>query len=395
MTGVAHFIGGTVAPGWEPVQDAFVANFTSNEEIGAGVSVYHRGQRVVDLWGGTFDAEGTQPYDDQALQLVFSTTKGITAIAVAMCVQRGLLDYGKPVASYWPEFATHGKENATVAQLLSHRCGLFSVQGELTFEEAIDWDTITTRLAATEPEWPIGSTHGYHALTYGWLAGELVRRVDPQHRSLGTFVCEEITEPLGVELWIGTPDAYHARVSPIVGGLATKSDDPAVQAMLDQFFGPDSNAMRALTLNGALAGEGVFNRAELLSAEIPAANAVTNARSLARVYAATMAPVDGVQLLDDDVRDEARKDVTPAGEPDMCLMMPTTFAMGFMVHGMFTPYAGPGSFGHPGAGGSVAFAQPERELAFAYVMNQMAANLAGDLRAQRLIDASTKVIDAL
>ena len=168
-----------------------------------------------------------------------------------------------------------------------------------------------------------------------------------------------------------------------------------MQALLDQFWGPESNARRALTLNGAFEGDGVFNRAAMLSAEIPAANAVTNARSLARVYAATMAPVDGVQLLDDDVRDEARKDVTPSGEPDMCLLMPTTFGMGFMVHGMFTPYAGPGSYGHPGAGGSVAFAQPERELAFAYVMNQMASNLAGDLRAQRLIDASVRVIDSM
>jgi CubicO group peptidase (beta-lactamase class C family) len=353
----ATFFGGMVAPGWEAVQDAFVGNF-AGEEVGAGVSVYHRGEKVVDLWGGSFDVEGTQPYDDQALQLVFSTTKGITAIAVAICVQRGLLDYGKPVADYWPEFAAHGKENATVAQLLSHRCGLFSVQGEITFEEALDWDTITSRLADTKPEWPIGSAHGYHAITYGWLAGELVRRVDPQHRSLGTFVQEEISKPLGVELWVGLPEAYHARVSPILGGLATKSDDPMIQAMLDQFWGPDSNARRALTLNGAFEGDGIFNRAAMLSAEIPAANAVTNARSLARVYAATFAPVDGVKLLEDDVRDEARKDVTPTGEPDMCLMMPTTFGMGFMVHGMFTPYAGPGSYGHPGAGGSVAFAQP-------------------------------------
>lgn len=393
MSAGAHFIGGTVADGWEPVQEAFAGNFSGDEEVGAGVSVYHRGRKVVDLWGGSFDAAGSQPYDDQALQLVFSTTKGITAIAVAMCVERGLLDYGKPVASYWPEFEAHGKESATVAQLLSHRCGLFSVQGDLTFEEVLDWDTMTSRLADTEPEWPIGSAHGYHALTYGWLAGELVRRVDPQHRSLGTFVREEIAAPLDVELWIGLPETHRGRVSPIVGGLVTTSDDPAIQAMIDQFFGPGSKANRALTLNGALSGDGVFNRVELLSAEIPAVNAVTNARSLARVYAATLAPVDGVHLLEDEVRNEARADATPAGEVDMCLMAPTTFGMGFMVHGLFTPFAGPGSFGHPGAGGSVAFAQPERELAFAYVMNQMARNLAGDVRAQRLIESATQVID--
>jgi len=393
MSSVAHFMGGEVAAGWEPVQEAFLANFAADEEVGASVAIYHRGEKVVDLWGGSFDASGSQPYDDQALQLVFSTTKGITAIAVGICVQRGLLDYGKTVASYWPEFAAHGKESATVAQLLSHRCGLFSVDGEISLEDALDWNTITSRLADTKPEWPIGSTHGYHALTYGWLAGELVRRVDPQHRSLGQFVQDEISSPLGVELWVGTPADRHPRVSPMLGGLASSSDDPAVQAMIDQFFGPGSNAYRALYLNGVFAGEGTFNRAEVLSAEIPAANGVSNARSLARVYAATLGPVDGVQLLDDAIREEARTDVTPAGEQDMCLMMPTTFGMGFMVHGQFTPYAGPGSYGHPGAGGSVAFAQPERDLAFAYVMNQMATNLAGDLRAQRLIEATTGVID--
>ena len=391
----AHFIGGTVAPGWERVQEAFVGNFASGEETGAGVAVYHRGEKVVDLWGGSFDVDESQPYDDQALQLVFSTTKGITAIAVAICVQRGWLSYGKPVASYWPEFAAHGKQDATVAQLISHRCGLFSVQGEITLAEALDWETITARLADTKPEWPIGSAHGYHALTYGWLAGELVRRVDPQHRSLGRFVADEIVAPLGVELWVGLPEEHHARVSPIRGTVVAKSPDPAVQAMIDQFFGPETNAFRALMLNGAFAGDGMFNRAEVLSAEIPAANGVSNARSLARIYAATLAPVDGVQLLDDDVRDEARTDVTPPGEPDLCLLMPTTFGMGFMVHGQFTPYAGPGSYGHPGAGGSVAFAQPERELGFAYVMNKMASNLAGDVRAARLIEAATGIVDAM
>ena len=187
-------------------------------------------------------------------------------------------------------------------------------------------------------------------------------------------------------------------MSPMVGALFVKSDDPNVQAMLDQFFGPQSNAFRALTLNGAFSfdgeGDNPFNTRELHAAEIPAANGITNARSLAKLYAATIGEVDGVQLLDDATRDRARTKVTPDGETDPCLMLETTFGMGFMVHGPLTPYAGPGTYGHPGAGGSVAFAQPERELAFAYVMNQMATNLAGDLRAQRLIDAAAAAADA-
>ena len=160
-------------------------------------------------------------------------------------------------------------------------------------------------------------------------------------------------------------------------------------------MGPDSRGGRALSLNGAFAEDGTFNRPDVHAAEIPAANGITNASALARVYAATFAPVDGVQLLQREVLDVARTTVTPENEPDACLIMPTTFGMGFMTHGMFTPYAGPGSFGHPGAGGSVAFAQPERELGFGYVMNKMASNLANDARAQRLTDAATKVIDGL
>jgi len=384
-----------VAPGWEGVRAAFEENLASGEELGAGAAVYHRGELVVDLTGGWFDEACTQPYDADTLQLVFSTTKGITAIAVAMCVQRGLLAYDEPVSRYWPEFARHDKGEATVAQLLSHQCGLFSVQGEITLEEVLDWPTITERLADTKPEWPIGSTHGYHAVTYGFLAGELVRRVDPAHRSIGRFVQDEIAGPVGAEFFIGLPEAQEPRVSPLVGQLmGAKSDDPAVQQMIDMFLGPDSNAGRALSVNGALAGDGLFNTRAVHAAQIPAANGITNARSLAKIYAATLGPIDGVQLLDQATRDVARHTVTPAGEADACLIVPTMFAMGFMTTGVFTAFAGEGSYGHPGAGGSVGFAQPERELAIGYVMNKMASNLAGDVRAQRIIDAAAMVVDA-
>ncbi len=161
----------------------------------------------------------------------------------------------------------------------------------------------------------------------------------------------------------------------------------------DENDGPNSNGGRALSLNGAFSEDGVFNRPDVHAAEIPAANGITNAAALARVYAATFAPVDGVQLLEREVLDVARTTVTPENEPDACLIMPTTFGMGFMTHGAFTPYAGPGSYGHPGAGGSVAFAQPERELGFGYVMNKMASNLANDARAQRLTEAAAAAAD--
>ncbi len=394
-----HGIGGTVSPGWESVRAAFENNFATTEEVGAGVAVYHRGVKVVDLWGGSFGVEQPVAYDQDTLQLVFSTTKGITAIAVGICVDRGWLAYDAPVSKYWPEFAANGKGEATVAQLLSHQCGIYTVDGPITMDEALDWDTIAYRVGDATPRWPIGSAHGYHACTYGWLAGELVRRVDPQGRGFGAFVHDEIVQPLGVEFWIGLPLEQEDRVSPMIA--VAPPTDPAVLAMVAMFVGPGTTLGDALTLNGAFpadgasgVGSGHFNTRKVHAAEIPAANGITNAGSLAKIYAATMVPVDGIQLLSDHTRDVARTTVTPAGEPDKCLVMATTFGMGFMTHGAVTPYSGPGAFGHFGAGGSAAFAHPERELAFAYVMNKMSNGLSGDTRAQSLIDAAAACADA-
>ena len=386
-----------VAAGWEPVKAAFERNLTEGEDVGAGVGIYHRGRCVVDLTGGAFDTGGDRPYDDSTLQLVFSTTKGIAAIAVAMCAERGLIDYPERVSAYWPEFAAHGKGDVTVAQLLSHQAGLISVNGEISLAEALDLPTITARLADTTPYWALGEGHGYHALTYGWLAGELVRWVDPTGRTLGRFVADEIVAPVGdAELWIGLPEELEPRVAPILGApLADDTLDPAVKAMLEQFMGPDTLAGKALSLNGAFSANGTFNRRDVHAAEIPAANAITNARSLARIYAATIGEIDGVRLIGPETMERARVVVTPFGELDKCLYMGTTFGMGFMTYGMFTPFAGPGSFGHPGAGGSVAFARPESDLAFGYVMNKMASNLANDPRSAQLIAATNLVIESL
>jgi CubicO group peptidase (beta-lactamase class C family) len=386
---------GFVAPGWEPVKAAFEKNFENREDVGASAAVYHCGAKVVDIWGGSFDTASEKPYDDSTLQLMFSTTKGIVAIAVAMCVQRGVLDYDEKVATYWPEFAAHGKAEATVAQLLSHQCGLIAPDQPVTLADALDWKTITAMIADTKPDWPIGTAHGYHAVTFGYLAGELIRRTDG--RSPGQFVADEIAGPLGVEFWIGLPEEQESRVSPVIGRpLNEDNPDPGIRAMLEMFLGPTTRGGRALFLNDAFRGdENLFNRRDVHAAEIPAANGIGNARGLAKIYAATLAPIDGVRLVNEATLERARATVTPAGEPDQCLIMPTTFGMGFMTHGVFTPYSGPGSYGHSGAGGSNAFAQPERDLAVAYVMNKMAGNLAADARAQRITTAAASVADAL
>jgi CubicO group peptidase (beta-lactamase class C family) len=377
---------GTVAAGWEPVRAAFEANLAAGREVGAAIAVYHQGRSVVSLAGGSFDEAGSRPYTDDTLQLVFSTTKGITALAVARCVERGLLDYDAPVVDCWPEFGAAGKERITVAQLLSHQAGLPVIDGALTLDEVFDWDHMAARLAAQAPIWEPGTAHGYHAVTFGWLAGELVRRVDPEGRTLGGFVADELTGPIGAEAWIGLPAALEDRVSPLV--TSGPPPDPAVAEFMRQVLGPDTLQGRALFLGGAFTpGDGAWNSPRLHTAEIPAANGIATATALARLYAAAIGEVDGVRLLDQATIDRARTTVTPQDEPDQVLVFPTTFGMGFMTSGMFTPMLGPGSFGHAGAGGSLAFAHPESQVAFAYVMNRMDSTLNGDVRALTLVHA--------
>ena len=379
-----------VASGWEPVRAAFLEGFEKNEEHGAGVAVYHRGQCVVDLMGGWRDKDHTVPYGTDALQVVFSTTKGITSIAVAMCVERGLLEYSEKVATYWPEFADKGKSEVTVAQLLSHRAGLYTVDGDITLEEALDWDTVTGRLAVTAPRFPVDSTHGYHAITFGWLAGELVRRVSG--KSIGQFVRDEIAAPLDAEFHIGLPEELEPRVARLMAHPIPKFTPEVAKLMMER-SAPGTKGAEALGLNGAF-GNGVFNKPEVHRAMIPGANGIGNARSLARVYAATVGEVDGVRILGEDTRARATVSNTPKGEMDQVLISETDFAMGFMVHCPRTPFSGPTSFGHDGAGGSSSFADPSRELGFSYVMNTMMTVADSDPRRERLIAAAAKCADA-
>jgi CubicO group peptidase (beta-lactamase class C family) len=379
-----------VAPGWEPVRDAFIHSFDIKEDRGAGVAVYHRGKCVVDLMGGWRDREQAVPYDADTLQLVFSTTKGVTSIAVAMCVERGLLSYEEKVSTYWPEFVAKGKADVTVAQLLSHRAGLYTVDGDISLEDALDWGTITARLADTAPLFPVDSTHGYHALTFGWLAGELVRRVTG--KSLGDFVREEIAGPLGVEMHVGLPPALEPRVAHLMAHPIPKFSPEEVKTLMET-SGPGTKGASALSLNGAF-GQGAFNRKDVHQSQLPGANGISNARSLARIYAALVSDIDGVHLLGESARNRATTSNTPHGEMDEILMSATDFAMGFMLHSERTPFAGPTSFGHNGAGGSCAFAQPSRELGFAYVMNTMMTTIDGDPRPARLIAAVSRCADA-
>jgi CubicO group peptidase (beta-lactamase class C family) len=385
-------IQGEVAPGFERVKDAFAANFDTHGDIGAAFALYKDGAKVVDLWGGVADETTGRPWVEDSLQLVFSTTKGATAVCANILVQRGELDLDAPVVTYWPEFGANGKENIPVRWLLSHRAGLPVVDNAPSPEELLAWDPMIKLLSDQAPVWEPGTAHGYHALTYGWLVGEVVRRISG--KSLGTFFADEVARPLGLDFWIGLPAAQESRVSPLVtGGFGAQNIDIDLSALPDEirevaeaFINPDSLVNRALFVSKPPLE---FNSPEVHAAEIPAANGITDARSLARMYAGLIGNgVDGVRLFSDDT--VAAVSTEQSNGPDKVLFAPTRFGLGFFLHSAFAPLGQEGAFGHAGAGGSLGFADPKAGIGFGYVMNKMQQGLAGDPRTLGLIDAVYK-----
>ncbi len=388
-------IGGSVEPGFEGVADAFAANFEQHGDVGAATSVYVGGQKVVDLWGGIADREAGTPYTEDSLQLVFSTTKGATAACANLLAQRGDLDMDAPVAEYWPEFKAAGKGDIPVRWLLCHKAGLPYVDKVLTLDEALAWDPMIRALEEQAPVWEPGTAHGYHATTYGWLVGEVVRRISG--KSLGSFFRDEIAEPLGLDFWIGLPAEQHHRVAPLIqlGGLAAAQRDPEVAALIEQFMGPDTILGKALAApNGVISSvDGGMNNPVVWAAELPAFNGVTNARSLARFYAGLTGTVEGgpaEPLLTADQVAKASERQTSG--MDKCIYFETTIGLGFWVASPFAPYGGAKAFGHGGMGGSLGFTDPEHGIGFGYVMNKMAMGLSGDPRTIGLIKA---VYDAI
>ncbi|CAF4777221.1 unnamed protein product, partial [Rotaria sp. Silwood1] len=348
-------IQGITVNGWEFVRDLFKENFEQERDLGGSLAIYHQGKLVVDLWGGWFDKSKTKPYDNDTLQIVFSTTKGLVAAACALCVQRGLLDYSELVTKYWPEYGQNGKNNTTVADILSHRAGL--ANDTSPFEQYLNWTAMIHTLEERQPEWPPGTKHGYHAMTYGWLAGELVRRVDPKKRTLGQFIRDEIAEPTQIEFYIGLPPEQEYRVSPL---------DSKPNSSFSSFYDE-------------------FNKHSTHQAQIPAANGITNARSLARLYASLIGDIEDnniKQILRGDILKQATKSNTPEGEIDVVLNIPIQFSMGFMLLDLIFPTLGPGIFGHTGLGGSLGFAAPAKKFSFAYVMNHMDAEVPTDIDAR-------------
>jgi CubicO group peptidase (beta-lactamase class C family) len=378
-------VSGTTAPGFEPVRDAFADNLESGRDVGAAFAAYHHGRKVVDLWGGTADTATGRPWGENSIVLVFSTTKGATALCANLLAERGDLDMDAPVARYWPEFAQGGKAEIPVKYLLSHQAGLAWIDGEMNLEEALSWEPVVSALARQAPHWEPGERHGYHATTYGWLVGEVIRRITGT--SVGTFFRTEIAEPLDLDFWIGLPEAEEARVVPVIPFELPEGSD--LTEMIDAFLGPETNLGKALVAPGGALAEQVWNLRAVRAAEIPAANGVTDARSLARMYASMIGDTDGVRILGQDQLERATKQQT-RGPNAVLLDLDIQFGLGFMVPSELIALGSPRSFGHFGAGGSMGWADPETGLAVGYAMNRMDVGLAGDARSTSLFNAAYK-----
>jgi len=382
-------IHGLVDRRFSRVRDAFAANFAEFGDIGAACCVYVRGHAVVDIHAGVADATTGAPWCDDTIAMVFSSTKGVTAACASLLVERGEIDPDAPVARYWPEFAQGGKESIPVRWALSHRAGVPAVDAALTLDECLAWDPVVRAVAAQRPEWEPGTRHGYHARSYGWMAGEIVRRV--AGKSLGRFFREEIAEPLGIDFWIGLPESEESRAARLVP--PTPPDDPRVKELYDQFMGPGTLLGRVMTGPSNLFHyDEMWNTRALRAAEMPSSNGIGSAHALARLYASMIGEVDGRRLLAAETI--ARATGEQSRGTDAVLGMPTAFGLGFMLPPSLCLAAAPTAFGHPGAGGSLGIADPKAGFALGYVMNRMDMGLTGDPRARALVAAVYESLEA-
>jgi CubicO group peptidase (beta-lactamase class C family) len=381
-------IDGEVEAGFEPVREAFAANFARHGDIGAAVCVYRDGSPVVDLWGGTADPDTDRPWARDTLQLVYSATKGATATAAHLLAERGALDLDAPVAEYWPEFAANGKAEIPVRWLLSHQAGLVALDQPVPLAEALAWQPMVAALAAQRPLWTPGTAHGYHGRTWGWLVGEVVRRVSG--RTPGRFFADEIAGPLGLDFFIGLPTSERHRVSRMAyqrpevdfTTVPPESIPEELREMVAAWRDQNSFSNRAFQVTDP--AEIDFNSPEVQAAELPASNGIGTARGLARMYAALIGEVDGVRLLTPETLASATKE--QASGMDQVMVMPSRFSSGYMLPTETNPMTGPNSFGHTGRGGSLGFADPEHGIAFGYAMNHIIGGL-DDMRAMSLVDA--------
>jgi len=365
---------GACADRFAPVADVFRTALAQGEELGARFTLCLEGEVVIDLWGGFADRARTTAFGPDTLTPVFSTTKAIASTLVARLVDQGRIAYDQPVAEVWPEFAAAGKEAITIAQAMSHQAGLPGFTEPMDPALWFDWDAICGKLAAMAPMWPPGTASGYHPVTFGYIAGEIFRRVDG--RTMGRALRDDLADPFGLDLWIGLPDAEHGR--------AAEMERPKTLPEFGQINGP-----RRAAFLSRWSSPGGRGSAEWRRAEIPSANGHATAPALARLLSALACggELDGRRILSPGMIEEARRELI-AGD-DLVLPYRMSWGAGFMRNATLGIYGpNPRSFGHSGWGGSCAFADPERGVAGAYVMNRQSSLLLGDPRPQRLINAA-------
>ena len=380
------------------VAEEFERNLAERGELGASVAVTVGGESVVDLWGGYADPERTRTWDKDTLCVAMSATKGATALAAHLLAGAGELDVDEPDATYWPEFAVAGKDRVLVRHLLNHQAGLPALRDPVPAGGFYDWNDVVARLAAEAPFWEPGTRHGYHALTFGFLVGEVVRRITG--RSLGRFVADEIASPLGLDLYVGLPERLTDRVARLVPPPDPQPGDPLPHFLVQALTEPDSIPGLVMLNNGGYLVPGEWDSPAALAAELPASGGVMNARALAGMYRAIVhdRQVGRYSL---DAEDIARMGaVQSAGTEDAVLASPGRWTLGYLKAGATPAGVEPEvvvslseeAFGHTGNGGSIGFADPGCDMSFGYVMNQMSAAMGLGPTGQSLVDATYRAL---
>jgi CubicO group peptidase (beta-lactamase class C family) len=394
MTEARHIdVQGHVNRGFEAVRDVFVENFSLRHELGGACCAYRHGEKVVDLWGGIRNKATGEPWEKDTMVLVHSATKGLAAMTLAVAHSRGWLDYEERVCRYWPEFAQEGKEAITVRQLLAHQAGLFVLDEPPDRSLIADLDRLAIVLARQKPAWAPGARQAYHAITLGFYENELLRRIDPQHRSLGRFFQDEIAAPLGLDFYIRLPESIpNAR-------LATLTSPSALEMILGfpirltlDSFNRSSNIVRALA-GSELARDEPHIYARNL--EIPSGGGVGTARAIAQAY--SVFATGGHELrLRPATLDALTAPAVPStnGFYDECMKGEAQFLLGFMKSNPSWQFGSEGSFGSPGSGGSLGFADPQAGVGYGYVTSRMGTALTGDPRDRALRDAIYTAIEA-
>lgn len=385
-------IGGYVSPGFEPVRETFGRNFTGGRELGAAVAVYRGTEPLVDLWGGYRDRAATRLWERDTMVLVFSTTKGIAGLTVAVAHSHGLIDYEERVATYWPEFAQSGKGEITVRQLLSHQAGIPAVDERNDASVLGDLDRMAAILARQRPAWKPGTRHGYHGLSLGWYENELIRRVDPSHRSIGRFFHEEIALPLGLDFHIGLPsDVPESRIAEIDGFTPlqmARHMNVMPAGMVIAYLWPRSLVARTMG-NPKLRSPAAINQPEYRRVEWPAGNGIGTVRSIAKAYGVFAMGGHELAIAPATLRALEGPEIRPTrGIRDVILKVDTSLSMGFWKPSRsFRFGSSERAYGTIGTGGSFGFADPDSGVGFAYAPNRLGFHLWDDPREKPLRDS--------